>query len=320
VQKRIEFGVVQALSRAVRWERGRFEFHRDVAPIQARVGFYRPLSVDHVLLEALRVADEREHRGAGLTLSRHAIPRWIPQFEGNVAQLGLTHDEVNAVCLANGQLSLYAISFGLMLPEAEVAAIMQHLVELRLIEIVDARLESELERSLIDVLLHSQHQIQHTGRGSPEQRMLHLANTMVECINGLIDHHTHYARALRGRGEVNPLEVTRYLEATFGPIIAHVQREYPRMDEIIRQREGHIVADDLKTLDRVVRGQELVQCYQDAVLLLWQMLHLVFERVLADEAGQSRPGRQYEDLWATFSREIDIEIARLIGRPAPMRA
>jgi len=39
VQKRIEFAVIQALSRAVRWERGRFEFHRDVAPIQARVSF-----------------------------------------------------------------------------------------------------------------------------------------------------------------------------------------------------------------------------------------------------------------------------------------
>src|SRR5579884_230484 len=55
IQRRIEFGVVQALSRALRWERGHFEFHREVRPMHGRTESYKPLSVDYVLLEALRL-------------------------------------------------------------------------------------------------------------------------------------------------------------------------------------------------------------------------------------------------------------------------
>ncbi len=315
VQKRIEFGVVQALSRAVRWERGHFEFHRDVAPIQGRVGSYKPLSVDHVLLEAIRLADEREGRTAGLTLSRSALPRWIPQFQGNVAQLGLGHDEVNVLCLCNGQLPLYAISHGLLAPEPSIALTLQRLLEMGLIEIVDAGLESELASSLMNLLTHSQYQLQHAGRSTSEQRMLLLAETMLTCANGLLEHHIRYARALRGRGEVNPLEVTRYMETTFGPLIAHVQREFPRMDGLIALQDGLIVAEGIQSLPRVVKGQELTECYRDAVLLLSQIMHLVFERVLSDEVGGSRSGRQYEDIWNAFSREIDAEITRLLGKP-----
>jgi len=319
IQKRIEFGVVQALSRAVRWERGHFEFHRDVAPIQARGGSYKPLSVDHVLLEALRVADEREARSAGLSLSRSSVPRWIPQFQGNVAQLGLGHDEVNVLCLCNGQFPLHAISYGLMLPEPAIALILQRLLEMQLIEIVDARLEGELANSLMNLLTQSQYQLQHAGRTTAEQRMLLLTETMLTCTNGLLDHHTLYARALRGRGEVNPLEISRYIETTFGPLVAQVQREFPRMDGLVGLQDGYIVTDGLATLPKVVRGHELVECYRDAVLLLSQIMHLVFERVISDEAGGSRSGRQYEDLWNAFSREIDAEISRLLGKPVGSR-
>ena len=56
--RRTEFRVIQAISRAVRWERGRFEFHRDISPIQAHVGPQQLFNDDHVLLEALRMADE----------------------------------------------------------------------------------------------------------------------------------------------------------------------------------------------------------------------------------------------------------------------
>ena len=38
VQHRTEFRVIQSISRAVNWSRGRFEFHRDVSPSQMRTG------------------------------------------------------------------------------------------------------------------------------------------------------------------------------------------------------------------------------------------------------------------------------------------
>jgi hypothetical protein len=319
VQKRIEFAVIQALSRAVRWERGHFEFHRDISPFQGRIGFYKPLNVDHVLLEALRVADEREHQGGTPSLSRYAVPRWIPQFNGNVAHLGLSQDEVNALCLCNGQLPLYALSYGLLIPEQTLSVILQRLLDLGLVEIVDPQLEAELQRSLMNLLTHSQHQLQHSGRSSAEQRLLLLSTTMMSCTNGLLEHHGHFARSLRGRGEVSELEIQRYIEATFGPLIQPVQRAFPRMHEIILFQAGKVVAPDIATLSSVVRGQELIECYQDAVLLLSDIMHVVFERVLTDEAGSSRPGRQYEDIWNAFSRELDVEITQLLGRPVGTR-
>ncbi len=310
-QQRTEFRVIQAVSRAVRWERGRFEFHRDITTLHARIGLQKPLSVDHILLEALRMADEWGQAGA-LALSRSTVARWMPEpgFQGNVAGLGLTSDEIHVLCLSNGQFPLHSISTALMIPEARVAAIMQKLLELGLIEVVDARLETELERSLVNLLTQSQHQLSQDNRPSPEHRMLVLVRTMGSCINGLLAHHATYARALRGRGELPPTEVSRYLDSTFGPLLARLQHEYPRMEEIIRFICGHLEFHDVETLDSVVRGQELAECLWDAVKLLSQLMRLVFERVLADEVGKSRVGRQFEDLWSAFLREIDEEIER----------
>jgi hypothetical protein len=321
VQKHIEFAVIQALSRAVRWERGRFEFHREISSFQGRIGYYKPLNVDHVLLEAIRSADEREHehQGGRPSLSRFAVPRWIPQFNGNVAHLGLAQHEVDALCLCNGQLPLYTLSYGLLIPEQILAVTLQRLLDLGLIEIVDPQLEAELQRSLMNLLTQSQFQLQHSGRGSIEQRLLSLAGTMITFTNGLIEHHGHFARALRGRGEVGELETQRYIESTFGPLIQTVQREFPRMDEIILFTGGRIAAPDIAKLNGVVRGQELIECYQDAVLLLSDIMHMVVERVLTDEAGSSRTGKQYEDIWNAFSREIDMEITQLLGRPVGTR-
>ncbi len=87
------------------------------------------------------------------------------------------------------------------------------------------------------------------------------------------------------------------------------------MELLIGMRDGEIVADGIESLRKVVRGQELLECYRDAMHLLLQIMNLVFERVITDEVGASRPGRQYEDLWAAFSREVEDEILRLAGRP-----
>lgn len=318
----VETQVILALSRAVRWERGHFEFHRDIAPIQARAGFSKPLNVDHVLLDALRMADERDHSGV-TGFSRNTIARWMPQFQGDVRQLGLNAEEVQTLCLSNGQLTLYAMAYGLQLPEARIAIMLQKLLDLGLIELVDPHLEGELERSLVNLLTQSQHQLtsssQRRQSGNADQSMLTLVSTMGGCINGLLAHHAIFARAIRGRGELPPHEVTRQVELTVRPLLERVQHEFPRMDGILRLTNGQLDIQDVETLHKVVRGQELQECYWDAVRFLSQLMRMVFDRVLADEVGKSRMGRQYEDLWAAFLREIDDEMRRLSGRFAPLR-
>jgi Domain of unknown function (DUF4388) len=315
--QRIEFRVIQCVSRAIRWERGHFEFHRDIAAIAARVAPEQRLNVDHILLEALRMADEWGRTGSQ-TLSRGTIARWMPEpeFQGDIGGLGLSPDEIHVLCLSNGQFPLQAISYALLIPEPTVAAIMHNLLDLGLIEVVDARLETELERNLVNLLTQSQHQLSQDSKPSPEHRMLLLVQTMGTCVNGLIAHHALFARALRGRGEVPRADVTRYIEATFGPLLTQLQRNFPRMEEIVRFVHGRVDYSDLETLDRVVRGQELADCYWDAVRLFSQFMRAVFDRVLADEVGKSRVGRQFEDLWAAFLREIDEEIARQQHRRA----
>ncbi len=315
IHRRTEFRVIQAISRAIRWERGRFEFHRDISTMPAQ----RHLNVDHILLEALRMADEWGQSGAP-ALSRNTVARWMPapEFRGDVSGLNLGQDAIQVLCLSNGQFPLHAISYGLLIPEPQVAAVMQRLLDLGLIEVVDARLETELERSLVNLLTQSQHQLSQETRPSPESRMVTLVRTMGGCINGLLAHHSTYARALRGRGEVPAPEVARYLEVTFGPILAQLQRIYPRMEDIVRFVGGHLDFQDVETLDRVVKGQELVECYWDAVRLFSRLMRETFERVLVDEVGKSRVGRQFEDLWATFLREIDEEIERLAHRRAAL--
>jgi hypothetical protein len=91
------------------------------------------------------------------------------------------------------------------------------------------------------------------------------------------------------------------------------------MDEVLRLADGKLDYHDMETLDRVVRGSELSECYWDAVQFCSHFMRLVFDGVLTDEVGKSRVGRQFEDLWAAFFREIDEEIARLMHRRAAQR-
>ncbi len=319
MQQRTEFRVIQAISRAINWTRGRFEFHRDISSIQARSGTLKPLSVDHILLEALRMADEWGRDSSG-GYTRNTVARWMPQFNGDVRQLGLGREEIGVLCLSNGQFPLQAISYALLVPEPQVAVIMQRLVELGLVEVIDARMEDELERNLVNLFTQCQHQLTQESGPSPEQRMLTLIRTMGNCVNGMMAHHGIYARSLRGRGEVPRREVARYLDATFGPIIAQLYRMFPRMDGIIRFGNGVVDFQDLETLDKVVRGQELGDCYWDAVQFFSHLMHMDFDCILNDEVGKSRAGRRFECLWSAFQRELDEDIARLAQRRAMTRA
>lgn len=316
MQQRIEFGITQALSRAVRWERGSFEFQRDVTPIQALRGAHQPLNVDHVLLEAMRLADEMDN--APLSLARTVVPRWMSSFQGDVSQLGLSSDDLEVLCLTSGQFSLAAIAYGLRKPETHIAAAIARLLPLGLVELVDAQLESELEHSLYNLLTQSQHDLAHHGKTAPDQRQLILVRTLGSCVNGLIAHHAVYARTLRGRGEIPPEERERYLRETFGPMMSELHLRYARMDGIITFEQGQIQFDAVLALHREVRGHALSEYYWDAANLLFEATQRVFVAVLGDEAGQSRLGRQLDDLWQTLLREIHEEIVQLAAQhPMP---
>jgi hypothetical protein len=309
MQQRIEFGIIQSISRALRWERGRFEFHRDILDIRGRIGAPQPFNVDHILLEALRTADEWSQTGP-TNLTRNTVARWMPEFRGNVQQLGLVREDIGVLCLSSGQLPLRAVAYGLLLPESRVAAVMKKLLDLGLIEVVDPHLEAELERSLINLLTQTQHQLAEDPRAAPDQRLLILVRTMGSCVNGLLAHHAIFARTLRGRGEVPRNEVVRYVEETFEPILVALQRAYPRMDGVIRLQAGQLDYADVLSLASVVRGQELLACYWEAVQFLHDLMQAVFDRVLADEAGNTRAGRQFNDLWLAFVHEIEDELGR----------
>lgn len=316
-QRYAEFRIIQAISRSVRWERGHFEFHRDVSPMVAEN--QKSLDMDHVLLEAIRMADEWSQEGAA-KLSRDTIARWMPEpeFVGDVTGLELSRDDINVLSLSNGQYPLHAIAYALLIPEPQIALSIHRLERLGLVEVIDPHLELELERNLANLLTQSQHMLSREARSSPDRRMLTLIRTMGTCVNGLLAHHATYARELRGRGEVPHREIVSYIASTFTPLLTRLQREYPRMEDIIRFTDGQIDFHDIETLDRVVRGQELVDCYWDALQLFSGFMRLVFERIIADEVGKSRAGRQYEDLWAAFLREISEEIACHFPRQAAL--
>lgn len=310
MQQRVEFGVIQAISKALRWERGRFQFDRDIVDIQSRIGAPQPFNVDHILLEAIRMADEWDETGAS-SFTRNTVARWMPDFQGDVNQLGLSREDVNVLCLSNGQLPLRAIAYGLLLPEARVAAIMRRLLDVQLIEVVDARLEAELSDSLVNLLTQIQHQLADSGgRATPDQRMLTLIKTMGACVNGLLAHHAVFARALRGRGELPRSEVVQYVQRTFTPTVNTMHLQFPRMDEVIRLQDGQLDYNDVLSLASVVRGSELNACYWDAVQFLYGLMRAVFDQVIGDEAGNSRVGRQFNDLWIAFLREVEDEISR----------
>ena len=98
---------------------------------------------------------------------------------------------------------------------------MGRLLELRLIEVVDTALETELQQDLSNIIIKCQYTLAHQRQSSnPEQHLLGLVSTLSECINGLLIHHGMYAKSLRGRGHVPSGEIVRYLERCFAAAVA----------------------------------------------------------------------------------------------------
>ncbi len=292
-----EYGVIQALSRAVRWQQGRFEFHRNMLHDTQLA-----LNVDHVLLESLRQADEWDE-AAATGLSRTTVARWMPDFTGDIHRLGLEPDEVNVLCLANGQLSLQAIAYALLLSEARVAQVMDHLLAQGLIEVVDEALEAELERNLMDILGASQHELPKQRQTTTEQRLLALIKTLTTCINGLLEHHGAYARQLRERAALRPGQVARYLEGMFGPLLEQAKEWRPILDTVTFEH-GRLDCKELLSLDTLVKGEQLRVFYWEAATALQWLMREICTSILREEVGSSRSERRFRELWETFLREI----------------
>lgn len=305
MQRRLEFAVTQSISHALRWVDGRFAFHRQLVPMENKM---RPLDIDSTLLEALRQADEWEEMGE-THLTRTSVARWLPEIHNDVRSLGLGQEYIEVLCLSNGEIPLQAIALVLMTPEARVARIMTRLLELRLIEIVDTALENEVQQDLSNLIIKYQTILTRQQQSSnPEQHLLGLVTILSDCINGLLTHHSRYAKSLRGRGQIPYSDVIRYLERRFA---SHFQllskQQYPIL-ETIEFTNGRLDCTSILTLDKLVKGEQLEEFYWEAVLGLAAFLRMVFAELLRDEVGNSHTGRNLNFAWKAFLTEIDQEI------------
>src|SRR5579885_116641 len=308
MQHRLEFAVTQSISHALRWVNGRFAFHRQLIPLDSKM---RPLDVDSVLLEALRQADEWEEIVAGgvTQLTRTTVARWLPEVSKDVGSLGLSQDCIEVLCLSNGELPLQAVSLVLMTPEARVARNMARLLELKLIEVVDTALETELQGDLSNIIIKGQHILaQRRNSPTPEQHLLGLITTLSECINGLLIHHGRYARHLRGRGHVPQDDIVRYLDRRFAQKLHMLTKQHYPILDTATFAYGQLDCNDILTLNKVVKGEQLEEFYWEAVQGLAAFLRMIFAELLQDEVGTSHTGRQLGVAWKIFLSEIDHEI------------
>jgi len=305
MQQRLEFEVTQSISHALRWVEGRFAFHRQVIAFESRM---HPLDVDSVLLESLRQADEWEEMGV-VALTRSSLVRWLPEVSNDVRSLGLNQDHIEVLCLANGEVPLQGMALALMLPEARVARIISRLVELRLIEVVDTALESELQQDLTNIIIKSQHTlVQQKQNQTPEQHLLGLIRTLSDSINMLLIHHGTFAKSLRGRGQLPIPEIIRYLERRFAqPLQLLAKQQYPIM-ETATFANGQLDCREILHLDRLVKGEQLEEFYWEAARGLATFLRTVFSTLLNDEVGNFHTGRQLNTVWKAFLTELDREM------------
>ncbi len=313
MQQRMEFAIIQEIARAMRWEHGTFEFQNQVSVADSTMV---PLSVDHVLLEAIRMVDEWNRVGSGI--SRYSTPRWLPDINGDVQNLNLSREEVSVLLLSNGQLPIYAIAYGLLMSEAMVAHAVETLVNYQLVEVVDDQLERQLELSLSNALTVSQNQLKHDARLTPEQRLQMLIHTMGTCINKLLSHHLTYARALRSN-TMTQAETYMHLEMAFLPLLRSVQREYPIV-EAVKFENGQLEYHELMELYKLVRGEQLEAFYWEAAQAFHKLMHATFQMIITDEIGPTRASRRFNALWNTFAQEIDGEmerqrVRRIAGNP-----
>lgn len=310
MQRRLEFAVTQSISHALRWVDGRFAFHRQLVAMESKM---RPLDIDSVLLEALRQADEWEEMAGemGTQLTRTTVARWLPEVNNDVRSFGLSQEFIEVLCLSNGELPLQAMALVLMTPESRITRIMTQLLELSLIEVVDPTLERELQQDLSNIIIRCQYLLaQQRQNSSPEQHLLGLITILSECIKALLIHHGKYAKSLRGRGQLPTIEIVRYLERRFAqPLRLMAKQQYPIL-ETASFVNGQLDCTDILTLNKLVKGEKLLEFYWEAVQGLTVFLREVFATLLRDEVGNSHTGRQLSLGWRAFLTEIEQEIQK----------
>jgi hypothetical protein len=143
---------------------------------------------------------------------------------------------------------------------------------------------------------------------NPEQHLLGLITTLAECVNGLLVHHGSYSRNLRGRGQIPSMEIVRYLERRFSPQLqALAGQQFPIL-ETASFNYGQLDCNDILTLNKVVKGEQLEEFYWEAVQGLVAFLRMIFTELLRDEVGNSHTGRQLQVAWRIFLSEIDHEV------------
>ncbi len=308
MQQRLEFAVTQSISHALRWVNGRFAFHRQVISMGGKM---QPLDVDSVLLEALRQADEWEEVAKeGVTnLTPTTVARWLPEVRNDVRSLGLGRESIEVLCLSNGEIPLQAAALVLMMPEARVARVMAQLVALKLVEVVDTAMEKELQQDLSNIIIRCQHLLaRYRQTSSPDQLLLGLIMTLSECVNGLLIHHGRYAKSLRGRGQLSSAEIVRYLDHRFAQSFEQLAKhQYPIL-ETAHFTNGQVDSNDILTLNKVVKGEQLEEFYWEAVQGLATFLQMTFDTLLRDEVGNSHTGRQLNLVWKVFLSEMDGEV------------
>jgi hypothetical protein len=227
----------------------------------------------------------------------------------DVRSLGLSQESIGVLCLSNGELPLQAIAQALMMPEARIARIMAHLLELRLIEIVNTALETELQQDLSNIIIRCQYTLaQQRGSESPSQHLLGLITTLAECINGLLVHHGTYARSLRGRGQLPSQEIVRYLERRFAQPLQSLAMKHYAILETTNFAQGQLDCEPILSLNKVVKGDQLEEFYWEAVQGLAAFLRLIFAELVRDEVGNSHTGRQLQVAWKVFLSEIEHEV------------
>jgi hypothetical protein len=180
---------------------------------------------------------------------------------------------------------------------------------MRLIEVVDTALETQLQQDLSDLIIRCQTLLARQRQSSnPEQHLLGLVNVLDECINGLLIHHGIYAKSLRGRGQVPFPEVVRYLGRRFSHHLQLLSKQQYPILETAEFVNGKLDCTSILTLDKLVKGEQLEEFYWEAVLGLAAFLRMIFADLLRDEVGNSHTGRNLNVAWKAFLTEIDQEI------------
>ena len=97
--------------------------------------------------------------------------------------------------------------------------------------------------------------------------------------------------ACAGEARLLQWRVVRYLERRFRPPLQALAKQQFAILETATFRYGQLDYNDILTLNKVVKGEQLEEFYWEAVLGFAAFLRIVFTDLLRDEVGNSHTGR-----------------------------